>query len=134
MGGIEAVKLEMTERTPCHTAHKATRAGIVAAALAASMLSLGLLAPSASASTIASQPREGDSLLGNLCEMEDIGSGDGKESFSCDLNDIAGLLSGLLDPVFGVTCLDRQGNVIICPVDADKAPDNTYAPGGGTRG
>lgn len=86
------------------------------AVLAASLFSLGLLAPSASANTIASQPREGGSLLGNLCEMEDIGWGDGKESFSCDLNDIAGLLSGLLDPVLNLTCLNRETNFVICRV------------------
>jgi hypothetical protein len=76
----------------------------------------------------------GGSLLGNLCEMEDIGWGGGKESFSCDLNDIAGLLSGVLDPVLNLTYLNRETNVVICRVDTDKAPDSTYAPGGGTRG
>ena len=117
-----------------HGTHKATRAGIVAAALAASMLSLGLLAPSASASTISSQPREGGALLGNLCEMEDIGSGHGEESFSCDLDDIAGLLSGVLDTALNLTCLNRETNVVICRVDSDKTPDNIYGPGGGVRG
>ncbi|HVK19990.1 MAG TPA: hypothetical protein VM677_01380 [Actinokineospora sp.] len=104
------------------------------AVLAASLFSLGLLAPSASASTVVSQPSEGGSLLGNICEMEDIGWGDGKESFSCELNDVAGLLSGLLDPVFNLTCLNRETNVVICRVDTDKAPDNTHASGEGARG
>ena len=103
---------------------KPTRAGVVVAVLAASLFSLGLLAPSASASTIASQPRDGGSLLGNLCTMEDIGWGDGEESLYCDANDIASLLSGLLDPVFNLTCLNRETNVVICRVDTDKAPDN----------
>src|SRR6266498_5258054 len=95
---------------------KPTRAGVVVAVLAASLFSLGLLAPSASASTIASQPRDGGSLLGNLCTTEDIGWGDGEESLYCDANDIASLLSGLLDPVFNLTCLNRETNVVICRV------------------
>lgn len=123
----------MSQRT-----RKPTRAR-VAAALTASVLapalSLGFFAPSASAATMAGQKADGGSLLGNLCEMEDIGWDDqGTESLSCDANDIAGLLSGAVDPIFNLTCLDRTGNVIICRVDTDKAPDNNYAPGGGTRG
>ncbi|MEV4504176.1 hypothetical protein [Streptomyces klenkii] len=73
----------------------------VAAVLVAPVLSLGLLAPSASAATLA------DPLL--PCEGRDGG-------FFCDANDIAGALSDLLNPVFQVTCQNPEANPIICRV------------------
>lgn len=34
--------------------------------------------------------------------------------FFCDLNDIAGLFSTVLDTTLSLTCLDREKNIIIC--------------------
>ena len=97
---------------PQHT-RKPARARAVAV-LAAPVLSLGLLAPSASAATLASQQPANPGGLG-LCESTD-------EGFACDLNDIAGLLSGLLNPVIGLTCLNPETNFVICRVNEDNTP------------
>lgn len=55
----------------------------------------------------------GSSLL--PCDSRDGG-------YYCDANDIAGLLSGLLNPIFNVTCLDPESTVFICRVNTDNTP------------
>ncbi|WP_219517628.1 hypothetical protein [Nonomuraea ceibae] len=48
--------------------------------------------------------------------------------YFCDLNDIAGTLSGVLDGVLNLTCLNRETNFIICR-NQSQAPDARYNPG-----
>ncbi|MEV0172722.1 hypothetical protein AB0I00_16590 [Streptomyces sp. NPDC050803] len=50
------------------------------------------------------------------CEAKDGG-------YYCDMNDIASTLSGLLSPVFKITCIDPQvQTTIICRVNEDNTP------------
>jgi hypothetical protein len=64
---------------------------------------------------------DGPSLLAKICEFKGVGYGDGP-GFYCDSNDIAVLLSGLVDPVFNITCLNHDTKTVICRVDKDRAP------------
>lgn len=102
----------MSQRT-----HKSARAR-VAAVIAAPVICLGLMAPSAAAATVASPQQEGGGgVTGQLCGPHPEYGG-----FFCDLNDIAGLVSGVLSTALGLTCLDPESNTIICRVNTDNTP------------
>lgn len=101
----------------------------VAAALAASVLSvgvMGLTAQSASAATMADGPRAAGPFGNNGCHTDPYDGG-----FYCTIFDISPVAKPVLDVAVGVTCLNKETkDFIICMVDQDKAPDPNYVPGG----
>ncbi|MFC7220955.1 hypothetical protein ACFQLX_22770 [Streptomyces polyrhachis] len=96
-----------------HRSKKSARAR-VAAVIAAPVLCLGFMAPQAAAAAAA--PAQVPSPT-SLCGPHPTYGG-----FFCDLNDIAGLVSGVLTTALKLTCLNEQTNFIICRVNTDNTP------------
>jgi hypothetical protein len=80
-------------------------------AVAAPVLMLG------AASAANAAPGDTGGLTGSIC-----GTNPDDGGFYCDLNDIAGLVSGVLDTALKLTCIDPESNVVICRVNTDNTP------------
>jgi hypothetical protein len=98
----------------------------VAAALAASVLSVGVMGLTAQSASAADGPRAAGPFGNNGCHTDPYDGG-----FYCTIFDISPVAKPVLDVAVGVTCLNKETkDFIICMVDQDKAPDPNYVPGG----
>ncbi|MDX2395189.1 hypothetical protein NJL88_35070 [Streptomyces sp. DK15] len=82
---------------------KPHRARIILAVLATPALSLGFLATSASAAPAPTTPTS------DLCETKDASGDDPGMLLPCDLNGVAGQVSGLVNEPTKITCLPTDG-------------------------
>jgi hypothetical protein len=89
----------------------------VAAAVAVSALAVGLLAPAVSAATTGGEATADQVPESLSCFTNPVDGG-----YYCDLNDIAGVLSGLLDPVFQLSCIIPGPSSPVCRVNTDNTP------------